>query len=302
MGDATIDDICNNLRPGADPSNLSNSLAQLEGLPDEELHKALHDTAATSSSKLKVISAVLLGCDMCAPCNQVLKRRKNCFEAAISLLKCSDLSSQQDTRELIEVLGGHARHLGSDDVLALVDSILDGRNIGGANSLAHLLELLPILINDSAECREYAVEKLYDMCWPADKALSYTSSLVELSRTEMECERAMGKILSYLVQRQHPEERGPSTARRLDPEELPSLVYHLTMLSKKCSSSNSLASSLLDVISESLDCLIESVLGPSESTGAASTGVRRMRPLLATIMHLLTVMLTKDQVSTKSTA
>lgn len=277
------------------------ALALLESMSDSKLCE-LFEGYSLSSDIVPLIGAVLYGCDLCTQSEQVFNRRKKCFQTAINVLKGGCLS-QQACRDLIELLGPHARQLYNEQILSLIDAMLDGGPLGGASSLTQLLDLLPLLVGDSVDCREHAVERLYDMLWPCELVLGYTSALVSLCTSETECERAMTKIMSYLVHNANGNANMQHVSNAMcnvDPEELPILVYHLTSISKKCTSSTSIKGSLLEVLAESLDAILttsqeHSRQSTHEIEAERIAYVRRMCPVLATITHHITTMLTKDQ-------
>ena len=295
-GSESIDFILDNLR-NDDSDDTSKALLILEAISDDKLELILHELSLTSKI-VPFLRCILYACDISRQSEQVLRRRKLCFEISIVVLKGGSLN-QQDARELVEMLIHHCRQLYSEQILSLIDAILDNSPIGGTNSFIQLLELLPVLVGDSVDCREYAIEKLYDMTWPRDLVLGYAATLVDMCATETECERAMTKIMSFLVIQRGAIYNGPTISP--DPEELPVLVYHLTSISKKCTTSSLLKKSLLEVISESLDAMLAS----SVAAGTATTGLgadqffslRRMRPILSNITHHVSMMLTKDQVT-----
>lgn len=268
----------------------SEALCILENMSDSQFGSLLNGLAVKPEI-VSFIAAILYGCDMSTHPEQVSNRRVKCFEVSVCVLKGGCLN-QQGARDLVELLGMHARQLHCEQTLSLIDAALDGSHIGGAGSLTQMLDLLPGLVGGSSDCREYCVEKLYEMAWPCDLVIAYTAALVGLCTSDVECERAMTKIMSYLV---HLPGNGkgmePATApiHNIDPEELPVLVYHLTSISKKCASSPSLLASLVEVVAESLDAMLTAAQGNEKEHG------RRMRPVLATIIHHLATMLTKDQ-------
>lgn len=291
----------------ASPEDRAEALAALKTIPDGQLF-AMLEGVRLSPEVVSFVSSILFACDLTPQSEQVFRRRKKCFEVAISAMKEGSLSPQ-GCRDLTQVMGEHARQLYSEQILSLVDAVLSGGAPGGASSLAPLLDLLPVLVGDSSNCREYAVEKLYEMSWPRDLVLGYMAALVSLCGSDADCERAMSKVMSYLVAGEGP---AGSALYGVDTEELPVLVYHLTSISRKCAPGGGLKASLLEVLAESLDVIMATVQegagrGPSTVTHASraeriSSGgateaayVRRMRPVLGTITHHATALLSKDQ-------
>ena len=271
---------------------------------DEADHRKLFskvDELVTSAQFVPFIRAVLTGSSL--PSSAASKRRRLCFDSAIDVIKGGTVNPQQ-IRELVEVLNHHARLLSADQVLTLCDRILDeAPGIAASAGLDRLLELLPQLVSRSDECREYLIEKFYNLTWPAGLVVTFSSSVVELCATESECERAMGKIAVYLREGSRPPRAG-SGATQLEPEDLPQLVYHLTTLSKKAegSSRGHLKKSLLYLLSEVMDGIMRVMsardlqLAGEPLDGRLDRHIKRLQPAVATITHYLTMLVTKDQV------
>jgi hypothetical protein len=75
------------------------------------------------------------------------------------------------------------------------------------------------------------------MTWPSPAVAMLSSALVEMVDTEAESELALIKISSYIVWNDGVGgERGDRGDRResMDTEELPTLLYQLLALTKKC--------------------------------------------------------------------
>jgi hypothetical protein len=284
----------------SDGSGAAECIRRLDEADQKKLFSKV-DELVSSAQFATFIRAILNGSSL--PSSAASKRRRLCFDSAIGVIKGGKVNPQQ-IREIVEVLNHHARLLSADQALALCDRIIDeAPGIPASGGLDRFLELLPQLVARSDECREHVIEKLYNLTWPVGLVVTFSSSLVEICATESECERAMGKIAVFLREGSQPPRHGGS-ATRVEPEDLPQLVYHLTTLSKRADGSNhgQLKKSLLYLLSDVMDGIIRVMssnhpgLSAETLDGRFDRHIKRLQPAVATITHYLTTLVTKDQV------
>lgn len=83
----------------------------------------------------------------------------------------------------------------------------------------------------------------------------------------------------------------------IEPEELPSLLYQITSLGRKCDNfSATIKSTVVDIISKTIDMLLFALKDEIDKGETSSTSnIKRIDSVLATIIHHLSLVISKDQ-------
>jgi hypothetical protein len=205
------------------------------------------------------------------PSEKASKRRGFCFLKAIALLKGGHLS-QSDSREIFDRLLANIRLLKENQAANCIDKVLDEFNPTDPNSLTGhgmTLEMLWQLAAIAGPTRRpYIIQKLRDMAWPKSAVAMLSATLVEICESEAECESCIHKIQEHLAWdqtsiRQSNGATGAgaiSTSARscdkyVDVEELPTLLYQVTNLTKKCDGAL-IRGLIVETVTDALDSLL----------------------------------------------
>ena len=209
----------------------------------------------------------------------------------------------------------HAQTCAERVLAGITRTSMSPDNTSAVSGHCAALELLPQLVARAGiRCKEYVIDKMCEMTWPAPAAVMLSAALVELCQTEADCRRAAAKISAHI---HWGPSLGPGSQSALSggeqrpyvsPEDLPGLVYQLTTISCKCGEGD-LASAapaaavralVVDEVADALDGLLDSSMVPQGGAGGghggSNGGGARVDTLLATIVHHLTLLVSKDQV------
>jgi hypothetical protein len=270
----------------------------LDKVSDIEYIKLIDSNNSNSNKHnyVSFISGLLFILNYSFPSLLTVNRKKICLEQCIKSIYNGSMT-QEECRGIFDLVNANCDFLSEDQAKHLIDMILDSaeRSIA-STTLTYLYDLLPSLIRDSSECREHVVSRLYQMDWAHDCVVVSASCLTAVCVSAPECERAINKLTCYIKgnsSKIHSTNNFDNTLKGyvIDPEDIPLLVYHLTSLSKKCSSGTSLRLLLINVLSDSLDCIMQTAINTNTATA------KKMRNVISTIMLHLSTMVVRDQVS-----
>jgi len=240
------------------------------------------------------------------------------YKKAVQLIQEGTKLYSEEQRQLTECLLSNAHSLSDEDCLSLFSKMFSSKwDFSNSSMLTALSDLLEIASRftqrSNAEVRVQVHEQVMGFnggIWPGCVTVMLVSAAVDASESQVECELALQRIRDCLQM---------SVVRStgaIEPEELPTLLYHAVALGRKQGGSSVYLKSLVvDILTTSVDSILEQ-FGLSDvdvhmevtSRGGASsssqfsasnaqrTGSRfRVAPVLATIVHHLALLLAKDK-------
>lgn len=252
--------------------------------------------------------------------------RYHCFVHSIKYLK-NGASSATDSKELLSGLSIHYRFIRASDAKKCADRILndiDPRNQCELDGLSHLLDLLCQLTSKvSASDRSSLIESLCSSSWYSKTIVMQSNALVEMCESEDECVKALQKMNNYIKLRR-PVNRSSSSSNKgngdsnynnidfgddddddddnrarstmIEPEELPSLLYQIVLVGKKCGGTSvRLKAKVVDIVAHAIDILLNTATFIARSNNDPTGFVKQIDAILATILHHLSISTSKDE-------
>jgi hypothetical protein len=248
-----------------------------------------------------------------------IRRLGKLFNVCIDLFK-EGRFTKQESSELLEVMLSVIRQMNkkqteSSILRILTDFSPDSLNENSVDGHGSVLELIPQLVsrNGEAVCRIYTLETICEMTFPVTSAVILSATLVDLCESEDDLRKAINKIKAYvkwnsssLLGPQHAETDTSAGHNQfvVEPEDLPALIYQMTCLSRKFDITNDNTLILLgkklviEALTEVLDFLFHDGcrwINIMESRGSAAVVTRRIQNIMSTIIHHLSLLVSKDQ-------
>jgi hypothetical protein len=250
---------------------------QNEGLIFTNLERLIEERSDQSA---QYMSALILG----SLHNSVSssRRRGKLFLFSLEMLRTGALSEEQRL-SLTDCLFSNIRNLSREQAQNCSDSIVSHLPSFAEKSWSgscSMMELLPQLISfTTGECRDYAIEKFCNSTWPSKAVVVLAATLVEINSFGHSHDTlVIEKISSYL--------RDPTSLTTLPLEDLPSLIYQLTLVASNAPSTQ-IRSQAIDTVVNSLDSLV----------GHFALNLQPNRDhVMSTIIHHLSFLISKDQV------
>jgi hypothetical protein len=231
--------------------------------------------------------------------NECSVRLGKVFAFAIKSLKTGTFTLSQ-SKELISCLQLGVPFLGNEDIPVVLDKLLNHFRPDSSThaSIGHVksLELLPYLISRSSSLtRLSTIERICNLRWDSHSSLMLAATLGDLCESQKECELAMDKIRLLVVW-----ENG-SRSEKVDLEDLPGLLYNLTVIGSKVNVPE-LKLNVLTIIADSIDSLAKCLHGNRNSSMEATqiqlvdhaTKIN-IGNILGTIVCHLTLLISKDR-------
>eukprot|EP01041_Mallomonas_annulata_P003502 gene3502-6970_t len=286
----SVSDIINNLSYNGGQIVDSNIIKRLDEESEDTIVSLTHKIT-DEEELVTFLCCVLVG--SAHNTEKACKRRCKIFIAAIRILKLGKLSSHLSKR-LTDYLFANIRNLREEHARECTEHIFD--DFDPKNSLStcgheRALELLPPLVSRAGgPCREYTWDKLCTISWPMKAVAMLASVLVELSESESECLRGMATIWKYVKWGS-----SPVVAVAVDPQDLPVLVYQMTVIGRRDANNGtpivSLRRAVIHYVSSSIDSLVDDLRQGSEGE---KQRFRHCSAILATIVTHLSIA-AKDQ-------
>lgn len=221
------------------------------------------------------------------------------FAVAVKYLKQGSAFSAAEAKQLVSCLQVTAPVLPPDEVFYSIDKLLGGfRADAPAHALsghAKALELLPYLIaRASSHTRTASIEKLCAMKWEPAYCLMLSSALADICETREESELAVDKVGS--LARWRADSNGSVAL-----EDLPGLLYNLTLIGGKVSGAPDVKLRVLNAIADCIDGLAAVLHGslpvgePSQRALACPSTRASAGSILGSVVCHLTLLVSKDR-------
>ena len=222
------------------------------------------------------------------------KRRLICFKAAIHVIMTTNINNIQ-LKELHHRLNTSMSSLSDRQIELCIDKILSydfNTNSDNTSSLSIILELLTSFITRiRKEKRKNVFDTLCNMEWSNSMIVMLASLLVEICDNEEECERTLLKIVSY-VSWNNKSNDDDDDGGGVDPEELPQLIYQITMIGKRCEGlSVHFKAAIMDNLAKAIDATVIPALKLMSCSDAQK---KRVDSVIATIFYHLSLVIMKD--------
>ena len=267
-------------RTVSDANNFSSIAKSLEEESDEAILGSIANID-DSESLAKYVCCLLSMCSR--PTEKSCDRRRKIFGNAISLLKTGKLNSQ-GARQVIDPLFINLRLLREKDAQQCAEEVLDNlwvecKSTNELSGRQKTLELLPQLaLRGGRSCKKYLFDRLCSMKWPRDAVVMLSAALIELCDSEEECRAVTGKLVTVI-----------GWLRSSD-DDIPTLLYQLTSLGRKCRAITSLNQLVISSVSEAMDKLLLTM--PPSGT----EGYDRASSVIGSVTVHLSMLISKDQV------
>jgi hypothetical protein len=260
------------------------------------------------------------------------KRRLKCILEIIQYLKLGKLNNRE-RRIISEKIINIIQYIEPETARVVADTIVNKISPSSEDELngySTILEFFPSIVAvGGLYCRENTIETLCSVTWPTCMVVMLSAALVEICHTEVDCKLTVNKISTYF-QLDLSCDVQPSgifyggCGHIVDPEELPALAYQLITLSKKGDEKESqkLKFSILSALANLLDTISFTVYhsmrvvenrheeqsqqaGWHANSAFANEGeLSAISPqkriyiegIIATIVHHVSMLVTKDQV------
>lgn len=257
---------------------------QMLFLDQEPIHQLFdHVKILKTQKKLKMYLCALLNSTLTLTI-PAKARRFNCVQHALDLISDSEYFTKGEINEIIDRIYAVLRLLTPEESKILCEKVL--MKLHGNDKSPHLETLVEVMsqlaLNSGVEYCEQVVHSMKQIKWDPSRIVLFSSTLVELSKTDRSILEAMEKISSYLH----------CINESIDTEDVPSIIYQLTSLSSK-SSNQDIVLELIDNVVDILDSLVDSLYVKNTMQYVM---IRKHTQVFSTLIHHISLLLCKDQV------
>ncbi len=214
------------------------------------------------------------------------------------LNKSSLIESQ--LKALINDLFANIHSLSQTQCFEISNCVIDiFQNDPSKPFLCDLFDVWPLItVKVSTDDKAYLIDRLCGFKWPIHSIVRICSALVEVSFSFEECVKAINKIEHVILSW-----KSSRSLNSVDLEELPALFYQLTSIGKSpndrnCENNDEIMGNISHKIIVSVTKSLDSLLCDYQAikNNSSTNQISLYNAILATIVHHLTLVISKDQI------
>lgn len=226
-------------------------------------------------------------------------RLSRVFATSIKHIKQGQFTHEQ-SKELLACLDMAVAYLPQDVLDVIIDKIFNSfkpeSSAHAQEGHAKVLELLPYLVSASKmfPTRMTTIDRICNLKWDNASSLMLAAALSDICETEEHCIAAVSKISSLTSWE-------TVSDCRVQLEDIPGLLYNLTVIGGKLPSAADLKLRILNVIADSIDSLANQLDSRPRAGGDSARALLphntklNISNILGTIICHLTLLISKDR-------